>query len=71
MLFYKKTKHVGGKPETPQVGLGDSNPYTHVIYISSNTIYVNKYEWIYPIGNTKTVLLPLLLSLLGLDSYIL
>ena len=30
-----------GKPETPQVGLGDANPDTNVTYLKKYVIYSN------------------------------
>ena len=43
-------KNAFGKPETPQVGLGDTETYQSAIYINEYDIHSNQYLWIYPIG---------------------
>ena len=48
-----KNKNACGKPETPKVGLGGTDPYkTTVILINMSfiMIHTNKYQLVYPIG---------------------
>ena len=49
MLVFTRTSACC-KPETQQVGFGDTNPYRDSIHMNKSIIYSSQYELIYHIG---------------------
>ena len=51
------------------MGLGDTNPYQHAIYINKYIIHSNEYYYYTLLLLHNAIMLPLILSLLELNSW--